>query len=51
MINKSSATDLRLIASHIEEHNYTTEQIIAWLRELADEAEAQCIVVNLRDKL
>lgn len=49
MIHECSAKDLRLIASHAEEHNYTVEQIIDWLRELADEAEAQVVVVNMRD--
>lgn len=51
MICKRAAEDLRLIASHVEEHNYSSEKIIEWLRELADQSEAQIVVIELRDKL
>jgi hypothetical protein len=51
MICKDSAMSFRLIAAHCEEHNYPASEIIKWLRELADEQEAQAIVVELRDKL
>jgi hypothetical protein len=51
LMHKDAANSYRLIAAHVEEHNYNAEQIIEWLRELADEAEAQIVVVELRDNL
>ncbi len=51
MMYKCAAKDFRLIADHCENHNYPAEEIIKFLRELADEQEAQAIVVDLRDKL
>jgi hypothetical protein len=45
------ATALRLIADHVEKHNFPADEIIKFMREIADEAEAQRIVVELRDKL
>jgi DTW domain-containing protein YfiP len=51
LMHKDAASSYRLIAAHVEEHNYNAEQIIEWLRELADEAEAQIVVVELRDIL
>lgn len=51
LMHKDAANSYRLIAAHVEEHNYSAMQIVEWLRELADEAEAQIVVVELRDKL
>lgn len=51
MMHKCVARDLRMIADHCEEHNYPAEEIIKFMRELADEAEAQVVVVELRDLL
>jgi hypothetical protein len=45
------ATALRLIADHVEKHEYPSDEIIKYMREIADEAEAQRMVVDLRDKL
>lgn len=51
LICKDAAKSFRLIADHVEEHNYPACEIIKWLRELADEQEAQAIVIDLREKL
>ena len=51
MLHINAKDSYRRIAAHVEEHNYTAWDIIDWLRELADEAEAQSIVVTLRDQL
>ena len=51
LICQDAAKSFRLIAHHCEEHNYPASEIIKWLRELADEQEAQAMVVELRDKL
>lgn len=49
MMHKNAIQHLRLIAEHAEKWNYTAEQIIQYMRELADEHEAQAIVVDMRD--
>lgn len=49
MMHKCAAKDFRLIADHCEKHNYPAGEIIKFLRELADEQEAQVIVVDMRD--
>jgi hypothetical protein len=41
---------LRKIADHCEQFDYTAVEIIEFLREVADEQEAQAMVVELRDK-
>lgn len=51
MMHRCAAKDFRLVADHCEEHNYPSDEIIKFLRELADEQEAQAIVVDLRDQL
>jgi hypothetical protein len=51
MMHKNECISLRSIADFAEEHHYNSEQIISWLRELADENEAQIVVVELRDQL
>jgi len=51
LICKDAAQSFRLIATHCEEHNYPASEIIKWLRELADELEAQVMIIELRDKL
>lgn len=51
LAHEDRAIGLRKIADHVEEHEYTAQQIIAFLREFADESEAQSIVVELRDNL
>jgi hypothetical protein len=42
---------LRSTADHSEKHNLSSDEIIKLLRELADESEAQQVVVNLRDNM
>lgn len=49
--HQERAGALRAIANHVEKHEYSSEQIIDLLREVADEAEAQAMVVDLRDQL
>lgn len=51
MMHKNAVQHLRLIADHAEKWEYTAKQLIEYMRELADEHEAQSIVVDLRDKL
>jgi hypothetical protein len=41
----------RSTADHIQKNKLSPEQIIDLLRELADESEAQIVVVKLRDNL
>lgn len=52
MAHKDRASSLRAIADHIEkwESEYTVQEIIDYLRELADGSEAQSMVVDLRDE-
>jgi hypothetical protein len=51
LMHQDRASALRAIADHIEKHKYTSAQIIELLREVADEAEAQAMVVELRDTI
>lgn len=50
-MHRERETALRAIANHVEKHEYDSIQIIELLREIADEAEAQAMVVDLRDQL
>lgn len=45
------AESLRRIADFCEKWDYTPDQIYQFMREIADEHEAQGMVVKLRDKL
>lgn len=51
MIHEGRAEAFRQIAEFIEEIELTATESAALLRELADEAEAQAIVVRLRDQM
>jgi hypothetical protein len=51
MMHKNAVQHLRLIADHAEKWEYTAKQLIEYMRELADEHEAQAVVVDLRDRL
>lgn len=53
LMHKDRASSLRIIANHLEKlkENFTKEQIIVFLRELADESEAMAVVTNLRNEL
>ncbi len=53
LMHKDRAASLRLIANHLEsfKDDFTKEQIIGFLRELADESDAMAIVTDLRDEL
>jgi hypothetical protein len=51
LMHEAAASDLRDIVSFIKKHNLTVEQIIRLLEEIADQSEAQSIVVDLRDKI
>jgi hypothetical protein len=49
--HKCRANDLRSMIKHFEKWDYSVEDIIEFLSELADASEAQVAVVNLRDEL
>jgi hypothetical protein len=53
LMHKDRESSLRLIADHLESYKeaFTKEQIIGFLRELADESEAMAVVTDLRDEL
>lgn len=51
LMHKYLTEMFRSTADHVEKHNLSAEEIIKLLRELADESEAQEIVVNLRDNI
>jgi len=51
MMHQDKANAFRCIADHFEKHKYMLEEIVSFLRETADECEAQALVVELRDKL
>jgi len=53
LMHKDRASSLRLIADHLENliEDFTKEQIIGFLRELADESDAMAVVTDLRDEL
>jgi hypothetical protein len=51
MMHKNECIALRSIADFVEKWDYPAEEIIKYMRELADEFEAQIVVVELRDQL
>jgi len=51
MMHKNKAIALRSMADHFEKYDYTMEEIVKYMRDLAGQHEAQIIVVELRDKL
>lgn len=51
MMHKNNADTLTRIADFLEKHEYTGEMAIEWLREMAEEMEAQALVVSMRDEL
>lgn len=50
-MHQDRASSFRAIADYIEKFGCSPKEIIAFLRESADEAEAQAMVVDLRDQL
>ena len=51
MMHQDKASAFRSIANFIEKNQYSLEETVIFLRETADECEAQAMVVDLRDKL
>lgn len=51
IMHKEGASMLRDIADHIEKWQHSTQEIVTLLREIADEKEAQSVVVKLRNEL
>lgn len=51
LMHQDRASSFRAIADYIEKFGCSPKEIIALLRESADEAEAQAMVVDLRDQL
>lgn len=51
MMHNNTATALKLIADFLEKHEYTGEMAVDYLREIAEEMEAQAVVVSMRDEL
>ena len=51
MMHKNNADSFKKVAYHCEKHEYTGEMIVDYLRELAEEMEAQSLVVAMRDEL
>lgn len=51
MMHKNNADSFKKVADHCEKHEYTGEMIVEYLRELAEEMEAQALVVAMRDEL
>lgn len=51
MMHKNECISLRQMAKHVEECDYSAEMIIKFMRDMADEHEAQVIVVELRDSI
>lgn len=51
MMHKNTATAFKKVADFLEKHDYDTEQAIDYLRETAEELEAQALVVSMRDEL
>lgn len=51
LMYEDKAYALRALADHFDKFKdeYTIEKIVSYLRELADEQEAQTIVIQLRD--
>ena len=49
MMHKERANSFRMVADWVEKHKVSWSEVVKLLRDSADEAEAQIIVVNLRD--
>lgn len=49
LVNNTSA--FRLVAGFIEQYEMDWEEAVEYLREAADEMEAQSVVVRMRDEL
>lgn len=52
-MHEDKAACFRRLADYFEkfQHEYTVQDVVEFLRECADEQEAQAIVVDLRDNL
>lgn len=51
LMHEDTATSLQLLADHIEKWQMERDEIIEYMREIADEKAAQAIVCRLRDEL
>ena len=51
LMHENEANAFRMIADHIERFKIDHEESVRLLREIADEKEAQAMVVSLRDNL
>jgi hypothetical protein len=51
MMHKNTSNSLKDIATHLEKHEHSVEEAIKFLREIAEEMEAQALVVSMRDEL
>jgi len=51
MMHNNTANALKRIADFVEKEEYSSEQIIDYLRELQEAMEAQALVVSMRDEL
>jgi hypothetical protein len=51
MMHKNNADSFKRVADFCEKHDYTGEMIVEYLREIAEEMEAQSLVVAMRDEL
>lgn len=51
LMHDANADSFRAIAAHIEKFEYSLKDVVALLRESADECEAQAIVCGLRDEV
>jgi len=51
MMHNNTATAFKKTADFFEKNEYDAEEAIAYLREVADEIEAQALVVSMRDEL
>lgn len=51
MMHQNTSQALKSISDMVEKWEYGSEQIIEYLREVAEEMEAQALVVAMRDEL
>jgi hypothetical protein len=51
MMHKGESISLRKIADYVEKHKLGYQDVVAFLREVADEHEAQVMVIKLRDEM
>jgi hypothetical protein len=51
LMHRNTANSIRALVDHAKKFKYKKEQIYELLLDIADELEAQAIVVELRDKL